>query len=83
MNTRLTLSPVEGATVQGPKVKLDVEVANSLDQKTTYVHAGKAPHGLREIKFAPGQHTITVVMDNSVHQALAMHEPVSMTFTVK
>lgn len=111
------ISPAEGATLEGPKVTLDVEVANwkfvdanqlpkdgeghlhffvdapaasvksgdviPLDQKTTYVHAGKAPYGSREIELAPGQHTITVVMGNSAHQALASPAPVSVTFTVK
>jgi hypothetical protein len=53
-----------------------------LDQAAKFVHAGKAPFTSREIELAPGQHTVTVVMGNSVHQVLAEPAPVSVTFTV-
>lgn len=54
-----------------------------LDQKATFVHAGKAPYTKREIELSPGEHTVTVVMGNSLHQALANPAPASVTFTVK
>ena len=111
------LSPANGATIDGSKVAIDVEVAGwkfvdanqpakdgeghlhffvdvpagavqagsaiPLDQKASFVHAGKAPYTQREIELGPGQHTITVVMGNSLHQALAVPVPASVTFTVK
>jgi len=111
------LSPTAGATVTGPKVKVDVEVsawalvdanqaikdgeghlhffvdtpANAvktgdgipLDQKATFIHAGKAPYTTRELELTPGEHTVTVVMGNSAHQVLAAPAPVSVTFKVQ
>jgi hypothetical protein len=111
------LSPANGATVDGPKVTFDVEVAGwrfvdanqpakdgeghlhffinipasavqagsaiPLDQKATFVHAGKAPYAQRKLELSPGEHTVTVVMGNSLHQALANPAPASVTFTVK
>ncbi len=48
-----------------------------------YVHAGKAPYTSRELELTPGQHTITVVMGDSSHVALAQPTPQIVTFTVQ
>ncbi len=54
-----------------------------LDQRTTSVHAGKAPFTSREIELAPGKHTITVVMADAAHGVVAEPEPVSVTVLVE
>jgi hypothetical protein len=52
------------------------------DKPESYVHAGKAPFGSREIALKPGTHTVVVVMGDSEHKKLASPEPVSITFLV-
>ena len=54
-----------------------------LDQPKAYVHAGKEPFTSRALELAPGKHTITVVMANSVHQVVAQPQPVSVTVEVE
>ncbi len=66
-----------------PASAVPAGAAIPLDQKTAFVHAGKAPYAQREIELGPGRHTVTVVMGNSLHQALANPAPASVTFTVK
>jgi hypothetical protein len=111
-------SPADGATVKGPKVKVEVEVANwklvpsgatpadgeghlhffvdapaaavpagqaipLAEANPAYVHAGKEPLTNRELQLSPGKHTITVVMGNSAHVALASPAPQSITINVE
>lgn len=111
------VSPVAGATVKGPAVKVEVEASNftllaanptakdgeghlhffidvpassvkvgeviPLDQPTIYVHAGKEPFASRELTLSPGKHTITVVVADSLHRALAQPEPATVTLEVE
>lgn len=52
------------------------------DKPAQYVHVGKPPLVTRTLELAPGVHTVTVVMGNSHHEALAAPAPVSVTFEV-
>lgn len=69
--------------VDTPANAIKVGEGIPLDQKATFVHAGKAPYTTRELELTPGEHTITVVMGNSAHQVLAAPAPVSVTFKVQ
>jgi len=51
--------------------------------KLLMADAGKSPYTQREIELSRGEHTVVVVMGNSLHQALAVPAPASVTFTVK
>jgi hypothetical protein len=111
-------APTDGATVKGPKVKLEVAVTNwklvpaggalvegeghlhffievpvesvavgqaipPTESNPAYVHAGKDPLMSRELQLSPGKHTITAVMGNASHLALASPAPQSITITVE
>jgi hypothetical protein len=112
------VSPADGATVKGPKVKVEVAVENwtlepagsalsdssghlhffidapasavpigqaipPTDANPAYIHAGKDPLASRELELSPGRHTITVVMGNTGHVALANPAPQSITINVE
>lgn len=69
--------------VDTPANAIKVGEGIPLDQKATFIHAGKAPYTIRDLDLAPGEHTVTVVMGNSAHQVLAAPAPVSVTFKVQ
>jgi Domain of unknown function (DUF4399) len=116
--TMKIVAPADGATVQGPKVKVEVAVTDwklvpagtkvadgeghlhffvdvpasavavgQLIPPTTanpaFIHAGAEPLTSRELTLTPGTHTITVVMGNSSHVALANPAPQSITIHVQ
>jgi hypothetical protein len=111
-------APSDGATVKGPKVKVEVAITNwklvpaggalaegeghlhffidvpaesvpvgqaipPTETNPAYVHAGKEPLTSRELQLSAGKHTITVVMGNASHLALASPAPQSITITVE
>jgi hypothetical protein len=112
------VGPADGATVQGPKVKVDVTVDNfklvaagaapaegeghvhffvdvpatsvavgqpipATTANPAYIHAGAAPFTSRELTLTPGKHTITAVVGNAAHIALASPAPQTITITVQ
>ena len=52
------------------------------DKPQQYVHMGAPPFGSRTIELAPGVHTVTVVMGDSLHGMLDNPAPASVTFVV-
>ena len=66
-----------------PASSVKVGDAIPLDQPKVYVHAGKEPFTSRELTLTAGKHTIMVVAADSLHRALAMPEPVSISLEVQ
>ena len=66
-----------------PASSVKVGESIPLDQPKLYVHAGKEPLTSRELTLTPGKHTITVVVADSLHRAVAQPEPVSITLEVQ
>jgi hypothetical protein len=92
--TNWTLVPAGGPVTEGQghlHFFIDVpastvEVGKAIPATATnaaYVHLGKEPLTHHDLTLTPGKHTITVVMGNASHIALARPAPPQITITVE